>query len=94
MLRRDLFYSLCNDIDANKVLIIFGARRVGKSVLLQDILASYEKSYIMLNGEDLDDAERLSAMRRSAYDSWLRGIDLLVIDEGLFMKCFLFLSKN
>lgn len=82
MLKRDLFYNLTKDIEANKVLIIFGPRRVGKSILLQQILASYEKSFISLNGEDLDDAERLSTMRRAAYDSWLRGIDLLVIDEA------------
>ncbi len=82
MIHRDLYEQISNYLEVNKVLMIFGARRVGKSVLLQQIIEAYEKPYILLNGEDLDDADRLSSRRRSMYDAWLKGIRLLIIDEA------------
>lgn len=82
MISRNLYDQICNYLDSNKVLLIFGARRVGKSVLIQQILKEYDKEAILLNGEDLDDADRITAIRKSMYDTWIKGIDLLIIDEA------------
>ena len=82
MIKRDLLLTISKDLNSNKVLLVFGARRVGKSILLSDIISQYKKKHILLNGEDLDDAERLGVMRKSMYDPWVKGLDLLIIDEA------------
>ena len=82
MIQRDLYLNICNHLDANIVLLIFGARRVGKSYLIKAIISDYQKPYLLLNGEDLDDAERLGSRRKSMYDPWVKGLSLLIIDEA------------
>jgi uncharacterized protein len=44
--------TLKNWLFKNKVLILIGARQVGKSTLLQTMLASFEYSYLIINGEE------------------------------------------
>ena len=38
----------------NKVVIIFGARRVGKTVLMRQIASKFTSKVLLLNGEDYD----------------------------------------
>lgn len=65
-----------------KVILLLGARRVGKSLLLQHFLKNYKRPYLFLNGED-EDTHQLLAQRSTAnYTRILNGTDLLVIDEA------------
>lgn len=65
-----------------KVILLLGARRVGKSLLLQHFLKNYKRPYLFLNGED-EDTHQLLAQRTTAnYTRILSGTDLLVIDEA------------
>ncbi len=67
----------------NKVLILLGARRVGKTNLIKNYLTTIPKSdYLQLNGEDLDDANLLKERSVSNYSRLLANIKLLVIDEA------------
>ena len=44
----------------NKVLILLGARRVGKTELIKNYLLTIPKeSYLQLNGEDIEDSNLL-----------------------------------
>ena len=44
----------------NKVLILLGARRVGKTAFIKNYLSNIPKTdYLQLNGEDIDDADLL-----------------------------------
>lgn len=67
----------------NKVLILLGARRVGKTELIQKYLESIPKeTYMHLNGEDLNDANLLKERTVANYKRLLMNINLLVIDEA------------
>lgn len=66
----------------NKVVLIFGARRVGKTTLIGQIIEDYSGEILSLNGEDHDAISLLSERSISNYRNLLRGIDLLIIDEA------------
>lgn len=41
-------------IEPNKTILIFGARRVGKTVLIRQLINGFEGRTMLLNGEDYD----------------------------------------
>jgi predicted AAA+ superfamily ATPase len=65
-----------------KVCLLLGARRVGKSMLIEKLLNNYKRSYLFLNGEDGDTHSLLQQKTIANYRRLLSGIDLLVIDEA------------
>jgi len=75
-----------SDIDhklkPNKVLIIYGARRVGKTELLKAYLSQQKKKYLWLNGEDDQTLRLLAEQSVSNYQRLMSGMKLLVIDEA------------
>ena len=66
----------------NKPVLIFGARRVGKTVMMRQIVDSYSGRTMMLNGEDFDTLDLLQNRSVANYRHLLNGIDLLAIDEA------------
>ena len=67
----------------NKVLILLGARRVGKTAFIKNYLSTILKEdYLQLNGEDIQDANLLKERSVSNYTRLLTNIKLLVIDEA------------
>lgn len=66
----------------NKVVLIFGARRVGKTILLRQIIDKFEGKVLLLNGEDLDSVSILKEKSISNYSHILDGVNLLAIDEA------------
>lgn len=67
----------------NKVVLLLGARRVGKTKFIQYFLEQYkEGEYLKLNGEDVSDAELLQLRTVQNYKRLLQNIKLLVIDEA------------
>jgi len=67
----------------NKVIILLGARRVGKTELINHYLAQLPKeNYLQLNGDDVKDIELLAERSVSNYQRLLNNISLLVIDEA------------
>lgn len=82
-LKRALFQDLGKKVLPNKVLILLGARRVGKTELLKNYLQTIpDGSYLQLNGEDINDANLLKERSVANYKRLLHNIDLLVIDEA------------
>ncbi len=66
----------------NKVVIILGARRVGKTELIKHLLSELDEKKIILNGEDQDDQELLRHRSTRNYKRFLGETKLLVIDEA------------
>lgn len=66
----------------NKVVIILGARRVGKTELIKHLLSSLDEKKIILNGEDHDDQKALEDRSTRNYKQFLGDAKLLVIDEA------------
>lgn len=85
-----------------KVLILLGARRVGKTEFLNYYLENNTKEKSMiLNGEDLNDQEILRERTAVHYKRVFQNIDLLIIDEaqavpeiGLILKLIVDTMKN
>ena len=66
----------------NKVLILLGARRVGKTQLIKKYVESSNEKVLQLNGEDLNNARLLEERTFENYTRLLQNIELLVIDEA------------
>lgn len=73
---------LLKSLKPQKVTLLLGARRVGKSVLIENLLKNYKRPYLFLNGEDEDTHQLLAQRSVSNYIRVLNGSDLLVIDEA------------
>lgn len=73
---------LLKSLKPQKVNLLLGARRVGKSVLIDQFLANYKRPYLFLNGEDEDTHQLLAQRTVSNYTRVLKGNDLLIIDEA------------
>ncbi|MDD2813614.1 MAG: ATP-binding protein [Bacteroidales bacterium] len=69
-------------IEPNKVVLIFGARRVGKTVLMRELVKDFAGKTLLLNGEDYDTLALLEERSIANYCHLLEGIDLLAIDEA------------
>ena len=66
----------------NKVLILLGARRVGKTQLIKKYIESSNEKVLQLNGEDLNNARLLEERTLENHTRLLQNIKLLVIDEA------------
>ncbi|GAB4037807.1 ATP-binding protein [Spirosoma gilvum] len=82
LVQRVLFNTLQAQLKSNKVLLLTGARRVGKTVLMNQLAEFYKGSKLVLNGDDLSTAELLSDRRVANYQRWLGNTQLLLIDEA------------
>ena len=69
-------------LQPNKVILLFGARRVGKTVLIREIVKQFGGKYLLLNGEDMNTLLLLEQQTVSNYKHLLNGVELLVIDEA------------
>ena len=54
-------------IAPNKAVLIFGARRVGKTVMMRKIVDNYSGRTMMLNGEDYDTLAPVSYTHLDVY---------------------------
>ena len=66
----------------NKVLILLGARRVGKTQIIKKYLESTNENVLQLNGEDINDARLLEERSASNYTKLLQNVSILIIDEA------------
>jgi predicted AAA+ superfamily ATPase len=85
-IKREIEDSILKDLNLNKVIIIFGPRRVGKTILLKQIISSISEDYILLNGEDMEHQEILKNRSTANYSRLLGDKKLLVIDEAQAIK--------
>jgi len=82
-LKRVLLEDFGKKVLPKKVLILLGARRVGKTELIKNYLQTVPTgSYLQLNGEDINDANLLKERSVANYKRLLHNIDLLAIDEA------------
>ncbi len=79
---RELSENILKKIQPNKVVIIFGARRVGKTVLVKEILSKIEEPVLSLNGEDINVHDKLSIRTVENYRQLLGSYKMLYIDEA------------
>jgi predicted AAA+ superfamily ATPase len=81
-LKRSLQDRIAARIEPNKAILIFGARRVGKTILIRQLLKNFTGKTMLLNGEDYDTLALLENQSVANYRHLLEGVDLLAIDEA------------
>lgn len=81
-----MFKRVYEDLDSylkpNNVLIIYGPRRVGKTVLLEEFLKKTSLKYKLDNGDDLTIQEVLGSQSIERIKRWAEGYELIAIDEA------------
>lgn len=66
----------------NKVIVLLGARRIGKTIFISQVLQRVKEKYMLLNGEDISTVEILKRRSVKNYKRLLGDNTLLVIDEA------------
>ncbi len=79
---RDLTEIILKKLQPNKVVFILGARRVGKTVLANEVLKQIDEPVLSLNGEDINTHEILSKRSVENYKKVLGSYKFLHIDEA------------
>ncbi len=69
----------------NKVLVIYGPRRVGKTTLLNNYLAQTTMKYKLAIGDDLPTQQLLSSQDLNLLREYLEGYDLFAVDEAQYI---------
>lgn len=83
MINRILTASLAGNLKPAHVTVLLGARRTGKTFLMQYIQKELKnKRVIYLNGEDYDVATTLSSRKQEVLKSLAAGYDFIFIDEA------------
>jgi predicted AAA+ superfamily ATPase len=79
---RSLEKEIIKRIGSNKVILLFGSRRVGKTKLLHSIAAGQKQPPLILNGEDLDVQQLLARRTVANYGRIIGNNSLIMIDEA------------
>jgi predicted AAA+ superfamily ATPase len=81
-LDRSIFEKVIQRLKPNKVIVLLGARRIGKTIFLNNLIEKVNEPYLLLNGEDGTAAQLLAKRSIASYKVLLENTKLLVIDEA------------
>ncbi|MCY4011053.1 MAG: AAA family ATPase [Candidatus Saccharibacteria bacterium] len=82
MIQRFITSQIADRLGRGKVIIVTGARQVGKTTLTQELLKQYSPDKILVfNGDNLE-AQKLSKMSSNQIKAMITGYDCLLIDEA------------
>lgn len=66
----------------NKVVVLYGARQVGKTTLIRDVLRDFPGKLLEINGDNTPFTDILSSRDLSRLKGMVEGYDLLFVDEA------------
>lgn len=81
-IKRHLLPQLQQAIQPGKVVVLYGPRQVGKTTLVQELMARTSLPYTYINADELLYREALSSQNRRILGELLGNSALLVIDEA------------
>ena len=79
---REIMPAVLKKLQPNKVVVISGARRTGKTILLKEIIKAIGQPYLILNGEDFNTSLLLSTKSVENYRQLVGSREYLFIDEA------------
>jgi len=83
MIPRFIEKQILKELKPAKVIALFGARRTGKTFLMNKIKKQLlKKKVLMVHGQNLDTTEILSSQRLSILKRFVAGYDYLFVDEA------------
>jgi uncharacterized protein len=65
-----------------KVIMLYGSRRTGKTSIIENIASSHDAEILMLNGEDMQVADLLQQRTAANYRQLTTGKKIIIIDEA------------
>ncbi|MBF0500094.1 MAG: ATP-binding protein [Candidatus Riflebacteria bacterium] len=69
-------------VKPGKVIVVYGARRTGKTTLIREFLKGETKPYLLVNGEDITVQSYLSSQSLEKLGEFVGNNRLLVVDEA------------
>jgi predicted AAA+ superfamily ATPase len=69
-------------LQPNKVVVLLGARRVGKTKLIEKIIENLNEKYLFLNGDDVESHNLLESQSTANFNRLLGDTRFLIIDEA------------
>jgi predicted AAA+ superfamily ATPase len=69
-------------IGKQKVIMLYGTRRTGKTTIIRNIAKRYGAEVLMLQGEDIQVMQLLAQRTIANYTQLTRGKKLIMIDEA------------
>ncbi|APF20437.1 AAA ATPase [Caldithrix abyssi DSM 13497] len=101
MVERSLENIILKHLDLNKIIIIYGARQVGKTTLVKMLLDKIDEPYLLLNGDEPDIREILTKATSTRLHALIGNKNVVVFDEaqripeiGLVLKLLHDSTKN
>ena len=85
MINREIYNSILADFKRKKVIVLLGARQVGKTTLLEG-LSSKENKCLFLNCDNLDDKLLLEEKTSTELKLLLSSYEIIFIDEAQRVK--------
>lgn len=82
MVRRSLEKLIQKNLFRNKAIIIYGARQVGKTTLVEALVKKYAEPTLFLNGDDADIREILSETSVTKIKLIIGNYKIVVLDEA------------
>jgi len=82
MIKRALENNICEHLFQNKAILLFGARQVGKTTLLENLECLKDKKVIYISGDEADIRESLSNTTSSQLEYIFGENQVVVIDEA------------
>ena len=82
ILKRIIEDQIIESLVPNKVVVLVGPRRVGKTILINQVINRLGEPYMLLNGEDFETLDLLKNQSIQNYRNILGDLSLLVIDEA------------
>ena len=82
LIKREIQGKIEKDLWKEKIIIVYGARQVGKTTLVNQILKNYSEEAEYYNCEESDVAEGLSAGTSTALKNFFGEKKLIILDEA------------
>lgn len=86
LITRKIKKSLQNSLFKGKVVILYGARQVGKTTLVKSIIKEYPEKSLYLNCDEIDVRQALTDKTSTELKSFIGDRRLVVIDEAQRVK--------
>ncbi len=81
-IHRLLQHQIEKQIGKQKVIMLYGTRRIGKTTIIENIAAQHGNDVLMLQGEDMQVAELLQKRTIANYRKLTTGKKIIIIDEA------------
>jgi len=78
--------SLARLLIPGKVIVLYGARRVGKTTLLKQFLKTVQEKYLFVTGDDIFTRQYLESQSIEKLRAFVGDHKLLVVDEAQYIK--------